>query len=145
MAVRVLPSGCIFGEKGPALFAADPLLHLGWLDSRVVRLLIDATAASADEDKTDESRSYDVGIIQSLPSPVPLEMDSAIPRLAAEITHAVAALDATDETSRRFVGTPVAAISASIRDAVRVGQAERWKAAAQVLDKYAYLDRAFES
>jgi hypothetical protein len=145
MAVRVLPAGCVFADKGPALFAVDPLLHLAWLDSRMVRLLIDATAASADEDKTDVARSYDVGIIQSLPSPVALDMGSAIPGCAAEVAHSVAALDAIDETSRRFVGPPVAATSASIRDSARVGQAERWKAAAQVLDKYAHLDRAFES
>ena len=127
MAVRVLPAGCIFGEKGPALFAADPLLHLGWLDSRVVRLLIDATAASADEDKTDVSRSYDVGIIQSLPSPVPLDVDPAVSELTADIAHGVASFDATDETSRRFVAPPIAAASSSIIDAVRVGEAERWQ------------------
>ena len=143
MAVRLLPAGCIFGEKGPSLFAADPLLHLGWLDSRVVRLLIDATAASADEDKTDESRNYDVGIIQSLPSPVPLNLDPAVPALTADIARVVAALDATDETSRRFVGPLITTTTASIVDAVRVGQAERWKAAATVLDKYGHLDRAF--
>ena len=145
MAVRVLPAGCIFGEKGPALFAADPLLHLGWLDSRVVRLLIDATAASADEDKTDVSRSYDVGIIQSLPSPVPLAVDSTIPEAVAEVVSAVAALNATDETSRQFVAPAITANSVSICDAVKVAQAERWEAAAQVLDRYAYLDRAFVS
>jgi hypothetical protein len=143
MAVRVLPAGSIFGEKGPALFASDPLLHLGWLDSRVVRLLIDATAASADEDKTDVSRSYDVGIIQNLPSPVPLVVDSAVPDLTAEIAHAVAALDATDETSRRFVRPPIAVTTASIVDSVKVGQTERWRAAAMVLNKYAHLDRSF--
>lgn len=143
MAVRLLPAGCIFGEKGPALFGSEPLLHVGWLDSRVVRLLIDATAASADEDKTDESRNYDVGIIQSLPSPVPLAVDSTVPDLAVDIAHAVAVLDATDETSRRFVGPPITATTASIVDAVRVGQNGRWKAAARVLEKYAHLDRAF--
>ena len=145
MAVRVLPAGCIFSHKGPALFASDPLLHLGWLDSRVVRLLIDATSASAEEDKTDVSRSYEVGIVQSLPSPVPLAMDSAISKTVAEVASAIAALNATDETSRQFVGPVIAADIESIRDAVRAVQAERWKAAAQVLDRYAYLDRAFIS
>jgi hypothetical protein len=143
MAVRVLPAGCVFADKGPALFAGDPLLHLGWLNSRVVRLLIDATAASADEDKTDESRSYDVGIIQSLPSPVPLDVDPTVSSLTAEIADTVAALDATDETSRCFVGTPVTGTTASIVNAVRVGQAERWKAGSRVLDKYAEIDRTF--
>ena len=142
MAVRVLPAGCIFSHKGPALFASDPLLHLGWLDSRVVRLLIDATSASAEEDKTDVSRSYEVGIVQSLPSPVPLEFVSAVPGLTADIAHGVASFDATDETSRRFVGPGVAA-SSSIIDAVRAGQAEQWQLAAEILEKYSRLDRAF--
>jgi hypothetical protein len=143
MAVRVLPGGCVFGEKGPALFAADSLLHLAWLNSRVVRLLIDATAASADEDKTDESRNYDVGIIQSLPSPVPLNVGSVLSDLATEIAAEVAALDATNETSRRFVGPLITGITTSIADAVKAGQAEQWKTAARVLGKYANLDRAF--
>lgn len=142
MAVRVLPAGCIFSHKGPALFASDPLLHLGWLDSRVVRLLIDATSASAEEDKTDVSRSYEVGIVQSLPSPVPLDVASIVPELTADIAHGVATFDVTNETSRRFVAPAVAA-GLSIHDAVRVGEAERWQRAAEILDKYGYVDRAF--
>ena len=143
MAVRVLPAGCVFGEKGPALFAADPLLYLGWLDSRVVRLLIDATAASADEDKAAESRNYDAGIIQNLPSPVTLNIDPTVPDLTSDIASAVAALDATDEVSRRFVGPPITGTTTSIVEAVRAGQAERWRTAARVLDRYARLDRVF--
>jgi hypothetical protein len=143
LAVRVLPTGCIFGHKGPALIAGDLLLHLAWLNSRVVRLLIDATAASADEDKTDVSRSYEVGTIQSLPSPVTLNIDSSVSKLAAEIACEVAARDATDETSRRFIAPPLAAVTRSIVDAVAACQATRWKAAAEALDKYAIIDRMF--
>lgn len=143
MAVRVLPAGCIFSHKGPALFSDDLLLHLGWLDSRVVRLLIDATSASAEEDKTDVSRSYEVGIIQSLPSPVPLDAISAVPGLVADIAHGVASFDATDETSRRFVGPGVAA-SSSVVEAVRVIQAARWHLSAQILAKYGRLDSVFD-
>ena len=47
---------------------------------------------------------------------------SAVPGLTADIAHGVATFDATDETSRRFVG-PAVAVSSSIIDAVRVGQA----------------------
>jgi hypothetical protein len=144
MAVRVLPRGCIFGEKGPALFTDTPLLHLGWLNSRVVRSLIDATAASADEDKTDVSRSYDVGIIQSLPSPVALDVDSAVSELTADIAREVASFGTTDEISRRFIA-PVASASSSIVEAVRMEQAERWRLAAEILGKYGHLDRAFSN
>jgi hypothetical protein len=142
LALRILPAGCVFSNKGPAIFCESPLLHLSWLNSRTIRLLIDATAASADEDKTDESRSYEVGIIQNLPSPIPLNVDPAVWGFAADIAQAVAAFDATDETSRRFVG-PLIAAATSIRDAVKVAQAQRWKAAAEVLGRYAFLDRAF--
>jgi hypothetical protein len=144
MAFRVLPAGCIFAHKGPALFASDPLLHLAWLNTRIVRLLIDATAASADEDKTDVSRSYEVGGIQSMPSPVPLDLDVAVPELITHIVQGVAAFDSTDETSRRFVAPAVAA-NLSIHDAVTVGEAKRWQRAAEILDKYGYVDRAFVS
>lgn len=142
MAVRVLPAGCIFSHKGPALFTNDAMLHLGWLNSRAVRLLIDATAASADEDKTDVSRSYEVGIIQNLPSPVPLNVDPGVTKLAADVAQTVAALDATDETSRRFVAVRVLAGS-TILEAVQAGQADRWEQAAEILKIYAYVDRAF--
>jgi SAM-dependent methyltransferase len=141
MAVRILPAGCVFADKGPALVTDEPLLHLAWLNSRVVRMLIDATAASADEDKTDVSRSYEVGIIQSLPSPVPLGVDPIAPRAAGEIAAAIAARDATSETTRRFVAPAIPARS-TILDEVRSRSAERWQQAAAALEKYAGLDRA---
>ena len=141
MGVRILPAGCVSADKGPAITTDEPLLHLAWLNSRVVRMLIDATAASADEDKTDVSRSYEVGIIQSLPSPVQLGLDPTAPKLAGDITAAIAAGDATDETSRRFVA-PVIPVEVSIREAVRAACADRWQQAATALEKYASLDRA---
>jgi hypothetical protein len=104
-------------------------------------MLIDATAASADEDKTDVSRSYEVGIIQSLPSPVPLGVDPIAPKLAGDIAAAMAARDATDETSRRFVA-PIVPAGVSIREAVRADYADWWQQAATALEKYASLDRA---
>jgi hypothetical protein len=144
LAARVLPTGCVFADMGPALFADDVILHLGWLNTRTVRLLIDATAASADEDKTDVSRNYWVGIIQSLPSPLPLGVEPGVSKLTAAVVQAVAALDATDETSRRFVA-PRALAGSTILEAVRAGRADRWEQAAKILNRYAYVDRAFSS
>jgi SAM-dependent methyltransferase len=141
MGVRVLPAGCVFADKGPAITTDQPLLHLAWLNSRVVRMLIDATAASADEDKTDVSRSYEVGIIQGLPSPVPLGVDPTAQKLAGDIAAAMAARDATDETSRRFVA-PIVSAGVDIREAVRADYADWWQQAATALEKYASLDRA---
>lgn len=141
MAVRILPAGCVFADKGPAIVSDDPLLHLAWLNGRVVRMLIDATAASADEDKTDVSRSYEVGTIQSLPSPVPLGVDPTAAELAGDVAAAIAARDATDEISRRFVA-PVLPRGSSVLDAIRATHAERWHQAAVALEKYASLDHA---
>jgi SAM-dependent methyltransferase len=141
MAVRILPAGCVFADKGPALVTDEPLLHLAWLNSRVVRMLIDATAASAEEDKTDVSRSYEVGIIQSLPSPVPLGVDPIAARTAGEIAAAIAVRDTTNETTRRFVA-PAIPVNTTILEAVRSRSAERWQQAAAALEKYAALDRA---
>lgn len=141
MGVRILPAGCVFADKGPVITTDEPLLHLAWLNSRVVRMLIDATAASADEDKTDVSRSYEVGIIQSLPSPVPLGVAPTAPKLAGEIAAAIATRDATDETSRRFVA-PIVPTGVAIREAVRARYADWWQHAAIALENYGSLDRA---
>lgn len=141
MGVRILPAGCVFADKGPAIATDEPLLHLAWLNSRVVRMLIDATAASADEDKTDVSRSYEVGIIQSLPSPVPLGVDPTAPELAGNVAAAIAARDATDETTRRFVA-PIIPAGVPIPEAVTANYADRWREAASALENYASLDRA---
>jgi hypothetical protein len=105
LSVRALPPGCIFADKGPSLFAVDPYPYLAWLNSRFSRLLIDMTAAGAEEDKTDVSRSYEVGTIRDLPDPTNFSSDlnKRLTQLADQAVSTLAELDEADETARRFV------------------------------------------
>src|SRR5262249_8650143 len=80
---------------------------LAWLNSRYVRLLIDATAGSAEETRTGgvPSRSYEVGIISLLPDPTSIhtELREHLAALARVAARGGAEADELDETTRRFV------------------------------------------
>jgi hypothetical protein len=108
LSVRVLPAGCAFADKGPSIFphADEGLALLAWLNSRYVRLLIDLTAASGEETRTGgvPSRSYEVGILRSLPDPTGGDEDrqARLANLAAQAASGVARGDENDETTRRF-------------------------------------------
>jgi len=126
LSVRVLPAGCAFGHKGPSLFAADPLPYLAWLNSRFARLLIDVTAAGADEDKTDVSRSYEVGTIRDLPDPTHIDTATtgALRELVTSAVRLLATADEDDETTRRFVA-PAALVGSGGSLATRASAAHR--------------------
>lgn len=66
--IRVLPTGCIFGIKGPSLFGSsdEELIDLLLImQSRYIQKLLDMSVGAADV----AAKSYDVGIIQRLPRP----------------------------------------------------------------------------
>ncbi len=105
LSVRVLSAGCVFSHKGPGIFSSHALPLLAWLNSRYVRLLIDATSAGGDEDKTDVARSYEVGAIRALPDPTAVgpSMHNDLARFAVAAARAGAEADELIETTRRFV------------------------------------------
>lgn len=108
--IRVLPGGCVFGDKGPAAFTsgANRYVSLVWLNSRIVRASIDAMVAAGEEVSSGgASRSYEVGLIQRLPW-VPALSDSVrLRELAFEIIEARRLEDTSDETTRSFVRSAV--------------------------------------
>jgi hypothetical protein len=108
---RILPSGCVFGHKGPAVVADEPQALLGWLTSRVASALIAASQPAGDETSSGTaSKSYEVGLIQKLPWPGPMispETLSVTARSTSQIVDRRRSIDAYDETSRLFVA-PVA-------------------------------------
>ncbi|MDC1249319.1 BREX-1 system adenine-specific DNA-methyltransferase PglX [Planktomarina sp.] len=70
LSVRVLPSGCIFGNKGPAAFSTSDkpneiLQLLAVMNSEAFKTLVAARVAAADS----AARSYDVGIVETTPTP----------------------------------------------------------------------------
>lgn len=111
---RLLPAGCIFGHKGPGLFAADDdtaTAMLGWLMSRPAIALLASTATFG---------AYEVGLVQRLPWPGQTLNSTAL----AEVLRATRAIvgrradeDAADETTRRFRGPRVPKPTATLREA----------------------------
>jgi hypothetical protein len=98
---RLFPAGAVFGHKGNKLAARDIYSVLGWLNSRVVAALIGGLLAAADETASGgASKSYEIGVIRSLPF-APLDR-SGVASKAEEIARLFAGLDRFDETSSRF-------------------------------------------
>jgi hypothetical protein len=78
LSFRVLPAGCLFGHKGPAVFveddAPDKLLALvGLANSSTFGILVALQLA-----RTELAQSYEVGLIQTTPVPDLGEADRAI-------------------------------------------------------------------
>jgi hypothetical protein len=112
LSVRVLPAGCIFGDKGPSAFVPDdssgPLLALlALLNSTAYLALVEFQLAAGDAKKGGAARSYEVGIIQG--TPVPNLDDPAVEALSGLARRAWSLkrlLDTTNETSHAFVLPP---------------------------------------
>jgi hypothetical protein len=101
LSVRILPAGCNFGEKGPALFGPiDELMTvLGLLNSAPFSALISLQLGAAEA----AARSYEVGIIQRTPFP---DFESSVGEtlrdLATDNFNLMRNLDRDNETSRVF-------------------------------------------
>jgi hypothetical protein len=96
--VRLMPEGCIFADKGPALFFADEVdrwYALGLLNTRLTRAFLQVLTPS---------RSWEVGYVQRLPwaSP-PAQLRDEVARLARECHDRQRELDGGRETSREFL------------------------------------------
>lgn len=107
LSVRVLPRGCIFGQKGPAAFvehdAHDELFALlSVLNSKAFGYFVSLQLA-----RTELAQSYEVGLIQQ--TPIPDLSDESIVSLARMARHAWSlkrALDTGNEVSHAFLLPP---------------------------------------
>ncbi|MCA9173123.1 MAG: BREX-1 system adenine-specific DNA-methyltransferase PglX [Planctomycetales bacterium] len=78
-APRVLPAGCIFGQKGPSILVKDEVEAANALaitNSRVFQYLLTIGAGAAEIARGSSSKSYGVGLIQS--TPVPSQIDDEV-------------------------------------------------------------------
>jgi hypothetical protein len=109
LSFRVMPSECVFGDKGPAAFVADDsadtlLAVLAGATSKPFRALIEFQLAAADAKAGGAARSYEVGVIQRTPVPMLMpEMRSRVSTLAKRAWAAKRALDTVNETSHAFL------------------------------------------
>lgn len=103
LSLRVMPGGCVFGDKGPATFVTDDspnelLALLAIMTSAPFRFLVALQMAFG---------SYEVGVIQH--TPVPKLSDGDVVSLALRARRAWSlkrTLDTTNETSHAFVLPP---------------------------------------
>lgn len=125
---RVLPSGCVFGHKGPVVVADEPEALLAWLTSRPAASLMAASQPAGDETSSGTaSKSYEVGLVQKLPWPGPVIDKPALDTVAkhsVEIAERRRREDVLDETTRLFIAPLVPLTGHSIADTAF----DRWTA-----------------
>lgn len=105
LSLRVMPPGCIFADKGPAIFCpkdnADELLAiLAITSSKPFALLVDLKLAAADA----AARSYEVGIVETTPVPHVGDKDrKLLGDLSRRAWELKCRLNSLEETSKFFV------------------------------------------
>jgi hypothetical protein len=105
LSARILPSHCVFGDKGPSAFvnddAEDKLLALlAVMNTGVFQSLVELQTSNADA----AARSYEVGIIQKTPVPIlPKGAELMLAELALTIWRHKGNADSTIETSHAFL------------------------------------------
>lgn len=116
---RVLPNGCVFADKGPAVVACvEPLAMLGWLASRAAGAMLAVQLGAADETSGGgASKSYEAGLVAKLPWPSSLEGDSRFVDLVRKVTLTRRGYDVLDETARGFIA-PWPAAESSVRKTI---------------------------
>lgn len=112
LSFRVMPAGCIFGHKGPAVFSekdapSDLLAVLGILNSAAFVQMLGLMLA-----RVSLAQSFEVGLIRAVPLP-PLT-DALSERLLARVREIFGIrrkLDTSHETSHAFEKPPVLSVS----------------------------------
>lgn len=141
-APRVMPRGCVFADKGPAILVAGDvedtlLVLLGALNSRAFAHLLSLGTGMAEADAM--SNSYEVGLVKRMPLPPTLFTDAALIDASAEAGALTRAPDFQDETTAAFV-VPFPLPAASLDDMAALLVAQRQDAC----DRYAELQIAIE-
>jgi hypothetical protein len=137
LALRVMPAGCIFADKGPVAFMAsdEPRVLLALLavtNSAAFRALVALQLAAADA----AARSYEVGVIQRTVLPdLGLQDEEVLADLARRAWSLKRDLDTTELTSHAFTLPALL----QVQGATLAERAEVW--AARVADTDAKLAR----
>ena len=107
---RVLPAGCAFSNKGPAVLPSGSVESvLAWMTSRLAGALVAVQLGAADETSSGSaSKSYEVGLVSKIPWPAGLEAVDGLAERVREFAEAVRLTDLVDETTRLFRGPAVA-------------------------------------
>ncbi len=138
LSVRVLPKGCVFGQKGPAAFvehdsSEELFALLGVLNSRAFGYFVRLQLA-----RTELAQSYEVGLIQQTPVPNLSNSDVAnLARLARRAWSLRRSLDTTTETSHAFVLPP--ALNEKIASLDRAAVEEKLQSIQKQIDEAVFV------
>ncbi|TCU21804.1 hypothetical protein EV130_110148 [Rhizobium azibense] len=108
LSMRVMPRGCIFGDKGPAVIEQnDNEENLFWglaiCLSSAYHKLVEVQLAAADARPGGAAHSFEVGVIQTTPSPIPNDAEKErLAELARRAWSLKRTLDTVVETSHAF-------------------------------------------
>lgn len=118
-APRVMPGGCAFGDKGPAIIdiVGSPWGLLAVLNSRPLSYLMGLALGAAEAEGGAGANSYEVGLVQRLPIPSEALRDARLIELGKDCWAARSSSDSRKESCavfiRRSPGEPNASIHAS--------------------------------
>lgn len=105
LSMRIMPSGCIFAQKGPGSFVEndDPdylFAVAAIMNSSAFMMLLETQLAAADA----AARAYDIGVLSNTPFPVlSAESIGKLAVLARKSWSIGRKIDTADETSHAFV------------------------------------------
>ncbi len=148
-AAQILPAGTVFSVKGPLFLPTvegDPFALMAWLNGRMVRWVIESSAAAGEETKKGgtAARDYSVGLLQRLPWPdaqMSPKVSDELSAQAAAIAELRARRDSHDETSRRFVCPAVLCErDGTLRDRVAADAAQQNADCLAALERHAAID-----
>jgi SAM-dependent methyltransferase len=146
---RVLPAGCVFGDKGPGIVAQEPLGLLAWLTSRPAAALMAASQPAGDETSSGTaSKSYEVGLVQKLPWPGPAVDKTTLETVtqhSSDIAGRRRREDALDETTRLFIAPPTPTSGCSITDTAFARWTAWYGAAISSIADSAAAERCFSN
>ena len=117
LSLRVIPSGCLFGHKGPCIFVendqSDQLLTLlAVTNSTPFLSFVMLQLAAADA----AARSYEVGVIQR--TILPLSFEPSLSRLALQSWEAKRRPDTANQISHAFCAPALGQVCATLAEGI---------------------------
>lgn len=121
LSFRVLPYGCIFADKGPAVIVDDDSSLSLLAISAIVNSRAFAYLVSVQLARTELAQSYEVGLIQQTPIPdLSSESSDSLARMARRAWSLKRSLDSGNESSHAFLLPPKLNGRATAMDAASV-------------------------
>ncbi|MDC0935230.1 BREX-1 system adenine-specific DNA-methyltransferase PglX [Pirellulales bacterium] len=140
-APRVLPAGCIFGQKGPTLLVDSPRTGakaLAVLNNRLYQYMLSIGAGAAEIDPASISKSYGVGLIQS--TPVPVNVDGSSTAILECFTTRRLDDAISNVTSTNFVGITHRENLSNVTEWLHTSIEQTLAREASVLKCWSYVD-----